>query len=123
MIPIGESGLEIMDVLWKAKEPVDARFISENLKSRSHLALSSVMATLARLCQRGFVKCDREGRRNMYSAVISEKEYKGRERSGLIKQLYGNSLQSMVAGLLNAGEIKKEDAAELKKVLDRFKEE
>ena len=121
--PLGEAELEIMEVLWQVDYPVEAPYIVEHLKTRSHLAVSSVMATLSRMCQRGIVMCDRSQGRNRYSALLTKKEFVGKEREKVISQLYDNSFQAMVAGLINADELSQDDIKELKELLDQIGEE
>lgn len=65
--PLGDAELEIMLVIWDIKEPVTSNYVLENLHTRRHWQLSTLMTVLARLEKKGFVRCDRSTRTNYYS--------------------------------------------------------
>jgi predicted transcriptional regulator len=56
---LGDGELEIMMAIWEAGEPVTASCILEQLRGKRKWALSTLMTILARLCDKGFVSCDR----------------------------------------------------------------
>lgn len=59
---LGEAELEIMQILWSAQAPLTARQILQQLGDRRTWALSTLMTALARLGEKGFVRCDRSTR-------------------------------------------------------------
>ena len=61
---LGDAELEIMMVLWDSSEPVTSTYILGQLKGRRNWALSTLMTTLSRLAEKGFVCCDRSPRTN-----------------------------------------------------------
>lgn len=115
---LGDAELEIMLVIWGAKEPVTSNYVQKHLNGRRNWALSTLMTTLARLADKGFVSCDRSTRTNYYSAIISEEDYKAREGSSFLQRLYGNSLQNFVTSLYDSKKINDSDLTELRKVID-----
>ena len=88
---LGDAELEIMLVIWDCTEPVTSTYILEQLRGRRNWALSTLMTTLSRLADKGFVFCDRTTRTNYYSALISEEDYKAQEGRSFLEKLYGNS--------------------------------
>jgi predicted transcriptional regulator len=92
--------------------------VLECLKKRRKWTLPAVMTALARLCDKGFVHCDRTTRTNYYSALISEKDYKASEGSSFLEKLYGNSLQNLVTSLYDSKAIDGKDLSELRKMID-----
>ena len=116
---LGDAELEIMEVLWDATEPVTSSYVSENLKIRSTWPISTVMTVLSNLASKGFVYCDRSTRRNLYSAIVDEKEYKNSETKSLVKKLYNNSMSAMVSNWAEKEGFSKEDLAHLKSILDK----
>jgi len=117
---LGDAEMEIMLVIWDANEPVTSSHVLEHLYNRRNWKLSTLMTTLARLAEKGFVYCDRSTRTNYYSALISEKDYKVKESSSFLEKLFGNSLQSLVTSLYDSKTIDDTDLSELRKMIDKL---
>ncbi len=115
---LGEAELEIMIALWEKAEPATSGEILDSIKSTRNWALSTLMASLQRLADKGYVNCDRSTRTNYYTALISAEEYKSAESRSFINRLYGNSVSRLVAGLYNSNSITEEDIDELRALLD-----
>lgn len=120
---LGDAELEIMQAIWSEGKPVMASRILELLQGKRKWALSTLMTSLARLVDKGFVLCDRTYRNNQYTALISEEEYKRKESKNFLERLYGNSLQGLVATLYNDKSIDEEDISELRRFLDELEKE
>ena len=120
---LGEAELEIMQVIWNSKGPVTSNYILKELQGRRKWQLSTLMTSLARLADKGFVSCDRSSGSNLYTSVISENEYKTVASRRFLEKLYNNSLQNMVATLYNNKAIKSSDVEELRNFLDELEAE
>ncbi|MCI8773528.1 MAG: BlaI/MecI/CopY family transcriptional regulator [Lachnospiraceae bacterium] len=120
---LGEAELEIMQVIWNSKGPVTSNYILKELQGRRKWQLSTLMTSLARLADKGFVSCDRSSGSNLYTSVISENEYKTGASRRFLEKLYNNSLQNMVATLYNNKAIKSSDVEELRNFLDELEAE
>lgn len=118
-----DAELEIMLVVWNADDKVSSSYILERLKAKRQWALSTLMTVLARLVDKGFLKCEKEGRYNKYSPAISEEEYKAIEGKSILKKLFGNSIQDLVMSLYNGKAIDKNDLIELRQMLDQIEKE
>ena len=117
---LGDAELEIMLVIWDTSEPVTSNYILERLHSRKNWALSTLMTTLARLADKGFVHCDRSTRTNYYSALISAQDYKAKESRSFLERLYGNSLQNLVTSLYDSNAIDNDDLSNLRKLIEEI---
>jgi len=117
---LGDAELEIMLVIWDTSEPVTSNYILECLHGRRNWALSTLMTTLSRLADKGFVYCDRSTRTNYYSALISSQDYKSKESRSFLERLYGNSLQSLVTSLYDSDAINDDDLANLQKLIEKI---
>ena len=116
---LGDAELEIMQIVWSCTEPMTSNGILKGLTQRQW-KLSTLMTSLERLVDKGFLICDRSTRTNLYSSQISEDDYKMTESKLFLKKLYGNSLHSFVTYLCDADSVDKEDIAELREYLDSF---
>ena len=120
---LGDAELEIMMVLWRANEPVTSKHVLEHLPQRRKWALSSLMSSLAKLCEKGFVSCDRTYRLNLYTPLIAEDEYKAQEGQTLLTKMYDSSLHNFVTTLYNKNMIDNSDINELRQFLDKLDKE
>lgn len=115
---LGEAELEIMQVIWKADAPITSSFILKELQERRKWQLSTLMTSLSRLVDKGFISCDRATGNNLYSSIISENDFKAKESKSFLEKLYNNSIQNMVATLYSNKAINDSDMNELRKFLD-----
>lgn len=120
---LGEAELEIMQVIWNSSNPVTSNYILKELQGRRKWQLSTLMTSLARLSDKGFVCCDRSTGSNLYTPVISENEYKTGAGRHFLEKLYNNSIQNMVATLYSNKAIKDSDIEELRNFLDKLEDE
>ncbi len=117
---LGEAELEIMQVIWKADAPVTSGFILKELQERRKWQLSTLMTSLSRLVDKGFISCDRATGNNLYTSIISENDFKAKESKSFLEKLYNNSIQNMVATLYGNKAINDSDMNELRKYLDEL---
>ena len=120
---LGEAELEIMQVIWNSGNPVTSNSILKELQAQRNWQLSTLMTSLARLEDKGFICCDRSTGRNLYTSVISENEYKVGASKHFLEKLYNNSIQNMITALYNNKEIKNSDIEELRNFLAQLEDE
>ncbi len=118
MKKLGDAELEIMLAVWEAGEPVPSSYVQEKLRGRRDWALPSILTSLSRLVDKGFLSCQKRGKSNWYHPLVSEKDYKAAEGRGLIDRLYGGSFTGMVASLCDGRAIDEDDLAQLRQYLD-----
>ncbi len=119
---LGEAELEIMQVLWDAEGPVTSSHILNEVKERRKWQLSTLMTSLSRLSDKGFVCCDRTTGSNLYAPRIQESEYKTGASRRFLEKLYDNSIQSMIATLYSNKAISSTEIEELKTFLEKLEE-
>lgn len=120
---LGEAELDIMQVIWGSENPVTSNYILKELQGRRKWQLSTLMTSLTRLSDKGFVSCDRSTGSNLYTAIISENEYKTGASKHFLEKLYNNSIQNMIATLYSNKAIQNSDVEELRKFLDEMEAE
>ncbi len=118
MKKLGDAELEIMLAVWEAGEPVPSSYVQEKLRGRRDWALPSILTSLSRLVDKGFLSCQKRGKSNWYHPLVSEKDYKAAEGRGLIDRLYGGRFTGMVASLCDGRAIDEDDLAQLRRYLD-----
>lgn len=120
---LGEAELEIMQVIWDSEAPVTSNYILKKLQGRRTWQLSTLMTSLTRLADKGFVDCDRSTGSNLYTPIIAENDYKARASKHFLERLYNNSIQNMVATLYSSKAIKPSDVEELRDFLNKLEDE
>lgn len=120
---LGEAELQIMQILWESDEPLTSSGILTELHDSRQWQLSTLMTSLKRLSDKGFVHCDRSTGSNLYTAIVPENEYKAVASKHFLSQLYNNSLRNMIATLYGSKAIKRSDISELRSFLDKLEDE
>ncbi|MDO4269793.1 MAG: BlaI/MecI/CopY family transcriptional regulator [Eubacteriales bacterium] len=111
-----DAELAVMQIIWKLAPPVTAADVQQN--AAKDWKATSVLTFLSRLCEKGFLKCEKEGRQNQYTPVVSREAYLQRESVGFVKRLCGGSVKNLVASLSDAGALSDGDIDELRAFLD-----
>ena len=111
-----ECELEVMMVIWHANRPVTSAYISDQLPDRLWSS-PTLLKFLSRLTERGFISCRREGKKNIYEAIVPEQEYVAREIRTIFRRLYGNSLRRMLTALYGGDKLPEKDLEELRQFL------
>lgn len=83
----------------------------------------TLLKLLTRLCDRGFLRCDKEGRHNVYSVLVPREDYVQDASSNFLQKLHHNSLTSLVASLYDGQKVSKADLEELKRFIEEAEEE
>lgn len=115
-----DSELEIMMIIWEAGEPVSSAYLMERLQGEKNWATTTVLNFLARLAERGFLEVKKQGRINIYTPLVAEKDYIESESRSFLERLHKSSLKSFVASLYDGRSISSEDAEELKNYIDEL---
>jgi len=75
---LGELEAAVMDVLWRAEEPVKVRDVLERLDTGKQLAYTTVMTVLDNLHRKEWVERELHGRAYCYEAALSREEASAR---------------------------------------------
>ena len=116
-----ESELDVMLTLWSLGGEAAAPRIGAAL-GRS-LTASALHSYLKRLEERGFLSCRKEGKVNVYTALVSEADYRRREGGAVLEKLYDGSIKTFAAALWDGGKLSPADVSELRAFLDTLSEE
>jgi len=114
-----EAELEIMLVLWESEGQAKSDYIMEKMKK--DWVKPTLLNLLSRLEERGFVEVTKQGRNNVYNALVDREEYLEQETAGFLDKLYSGSLKKMVATLYDGKKVSKSDLAELEEYIKSAK--
>lgn len=113
-----DSELDIMLAVWGSQGAATAPAILEALEKP--LTASALHSYLKRLEEKGFLRCEKEGRVNRYTALISEEEYRRHAGGAVLEKLYEGSLKTFAAALWDGGKLSEADLDELRAYLDEL---
>ncbi|MBR1702816.1 MAG: BlaI/MecI/CopY family transcriptional regulator [Lachnospiraceae bacterium] len=117
MKKLSDAEFEIMKVLWRHSAPMTSNQILGEIEGHNW-KLASLMTVLARMADKGAVFCDRSTRTNLYSALVSEEQYKIKESESLLEKLYDKSPKNLIACLYQGKKLSDESVQELRAYLD-----
>lgn len=118
-MPISEAEATIMEVLWR-KSPRTTEDILTEVGPSQDWQLGTVKSLLNRLLKKQAVHAEPEGRRYLYSPLLSREDYVSAESDGLLGRLFDGRIAPLVAHFSRQRRLSKKDIAELRKLLDEL---
>ncbi len=117
IITIGEAELEIMKVIWRAKEPISSSEITHAVENHGWKR-TTVATFLSRLTDKGAISAEKRGKAMFYTPIITAAEYKKAQVKNLVKNVFDGSASELVASLFEEKELSDSDIAELRAIFD-----
>lgn len=116
---ISETELEIMQYLWKQKEPVlTVDLLAYFNKERGKGWKLQTLATfLVRLTDKGFLKSEAKGRGTAHQPALTYEEYNQSKAKNILEAMYNGSIKNFFAALYGNTKLSQEEIAELKQWL------
>ncbi len=111
-----DSELALMQIIWSAGGRARyAQIMAELAQSGRPWQKNTVITLLSRLVEKGLLSVNKLGRRNEYTAVVSEADYQASQAQALVNKLYAGSAKGLIATLIQQDLLFPEDYAELKR--------
>lgn len=113
---ISDSELELMKIVWASGgTALYAQIMAQLMQTGRTWQKNTVITLLSRLVEKGFLKVSKLGRRNEYTAVVSEAAYQAAQTQALVNKLYEGSARDLVAALIRREALSVQDYEELKR--------
>ena len=116
-ISIGDAELEIMKVIWKAKEPITSLDIGKEVEDKGWKK-TTIATFLTRLVEKGALSADKQGKLYYYTPLITEKEYRKSQTKNLIKTLYNGSVRDFAVSFFEEQKLSNDDIKELRAIFE-----
>ena len=113
-----DAELEVMQAVWDCEPPVQRSDIEGKLPDANPKAMTTILTLLSRLCDKGFLKLERQGRNNLYTPLISRRKYLAAQSRSIVQQLFGGSMSAFASALCDSG-LSREELAELREALEK----
>lgn len=118
MKKLPEAELELMLIIWESESPVSRSEIEEKMDESRDVVPSTILSLLSRLEKRGFVKREKRGKINYYSALVQKEPYLKETGKSILEKMFGGSLSNFAAALYLGEELRAEDIEELQQFID-----
>ena len=113
---ISDFELELMKIIWENGGTARyAEITAEQEKKNLMATKNTIISLLSRLVEKGYLKTNKIGRRNQYTALVSAAQYQTVQITNLIDKIYEGNVKGLVATLIQNNLIYPEDYEELKK--------
>lgn len=121
---ISDAELEIMKIIWSNPAEVTLfPYIMDELAERGKpCQKNTLIVLLSRLMNKGFLSAKKTGRRNEYTALISEEEYRTDQTRTFLDKIYEGSVKGLVSTLIAGDLLDSGEYEELKALLEQGRE-
>jgi BlaI family transcriptional regulator, penicillinase repressor len=116
---ISEAESVVLTVLWRSS-PLATEAVVTALAGQQHWHESTVKTLLGRLLKKGAIKAEKEGRRYVYSPVLTREQWLSSESDGLLSRLFGGRVAPLVAHFSKHRKLSKKDIADLKRLIQEL---
>jgi len=120
---ISDTELEIVKIVWENPEEVTLfPYIMDGLAARGKpCQKNTLIVLLSRLVNKGFLSARKIGRRNEYTALVSEGEYQTAQTKSFLDKIYEGNAKGLVSNLILGDLLTDEEYEELKRLLEKGK--
>lgn len=106
---------ELMKMIWGNGGTARYAEIAEALSAKGmNWTKNTIITLLARLVDKGYLKTSKIGRRNQYTALVSEREYRITQTEQFVNKIYEGDVKGLVSALIRTDHLTEEDYEELK---------
>lgn len=119
---ITEAESVVMEVLWN-RSPLPTEAVVAALQGEQHWQEGTVKALLNRLLRKKVIHADKDGRRFLYSPIVSRDTWLLSESKGLLDRLFAGRIAPLAAHFSRHGELTRRDIAELKRLIAEIEDE
>ena len=113
---VSDSELELMKIVWSQGGTARYAQIMEELSRTGRTwQKNTVITLLSRLGEKGLLRTNKIGRRNEYTAIVSEEDYQAAQTRTFLNKLYEGSAKGLVATLIQKEMLSAEDYEELRR--------
>lgn len=118
---ITEAESVVMEILWR-RSPLPTEAVVAALEGEQRWQESTIKVLLNRLLGKNVIRADKDGRRFLYSPVVSRDEWLLTESKGLLDRLFAGRVAPLAAHFSRHGKLTKRDIADLKRLLSEIED-
>lgn len=115
-VRITEAEWEVMAVAWD-QSPVAAATVLEVLENRKHWTLATVRTLLRRLVNKGALRQETEGKRFLYTPLVSMSDCIRQESESFLDRVLGRAPSEAILHLVRRAKLTPDDIQGLRRIL------
>jgi len=120
-IAISEAESVVMEALWSAS-PRTAEEVAAAIARERDWQEATVKTLLNRLLKKGAVRAEKDGRRYLYSPVLTREQWLDSESRGFLDRLFDGRVAPLVAHFSRHRKLGKKDLEELKRLIKELED-
>lgn len=113
-----DAELKFMNIIWE-REPIGSGDLVKVCNEKLGWKKSTTYTVLRKLCNRGIVKNEK----TIVTAIIKKEETQRYESHEVVEKSFGGSLPKFLTAFFGDKKISREEAEELKKLIDLHRED
>lgn len=113
---VSEAESVVLAVLWRTS-PLDTEAVVAALAHQQQWQESTIKTLLGRLLRKGAIRAEKNGRRYLYTPVLTREQWLSNESEGLVARLFGGRVAPLVAHFSKHRKLSKKDLADLKRLI------
>jgi len=119
MQQVSDYELEVMKIIWaNGGTALYAEIVAGLDAKNNKLTKNTMLTLLSRLTEKGMLKTSKTGRRNIYTATVSENEYQADQTVRFLDKIYEGSTKGLVSTLIAKNLLSKSEYNDLKSQWD-----
>jgi BlaI family penicillinase repressor len=118
-VPITEAESVVMEVLWSGS-PRSADEVVVALESQQQWQEATIKTLLNRLLKKGAIGAEKDGRRFLYSPVLTRAQWLTGESTSLVDRLFGGRVAPLIAHFGQHRKLSRSDIDELKRLIEEM---
>lgn len=111
-----------MEIVWK-RHPIATEDIVAALSNRQTWQEATIKTLLNRLLKKGALSAVRDGRRYLYSPLLTREEWISSESEHFLERLFAGRVAPLVAHFSKHRKLSKKDLADLKRLIEELDDE
>ena len=115
-IQISDAESQVMEVLWSGS-PRTAEDVVAALSDQQAWQVATIKTLLNRLLRKGAVRADKDGRRFLYSPLLTRDQWLVTESGSMVQRLFGGRIAPLVAHFGQHGKLSADDLEDLKRLV------
>lgn len=119
--PLGETEMEILNIVWDLGEASVADVRSRILEYRE-VAYTTVMTIMKNLADKEYLKYRKEGLSYIYSAAVKPEQVRYSLINRLIDKVFRGSPKDLVQTLVQSENLSEEERRKIKKMIDKLED-
>jgi predicted transcriptional regulator len=116
LIQISEAESQVMEVLWSGS-PRTAEDVVAALSNQQQWQEATIKTLLNRLLKKGAVHAEKDGRRFLYSPLLTRDQWLAVESGSMMERLFGGRIAPLVAHFGQHGKLSAGDLEDLKRLV------